>query len=446
MSRSAMSRRSIAFLSVLLVLSLLFTACAPAAPSSAPAADGEAAADAVTIRFVTNHADVELPFFQEVVDRFEAENPGINVDFLNIAGDQFEDTIKTQGVGGSLPDVWYARTFLTSDYASKGWTLDLEPMIERDDLDVEDFWPAQVAQMQYEGDLYALPYDFSDIGIYYNKDLFDEMGVPYPSDDWTWDDLASTAEQFVQEDADGNITRWGLVIYPWSWVWLGLLMANGGAVFNEDYTQCVIDSPENLATLQFFQDMRSKGVYPELGATPEGLDPFASGLVAMAFQGSWATQAMRDRVGDAFQFDVAAMPKGTTGRRGITPAGGAWSIAATSEHPDEAWEFIKFLTSTESTNTLISDNIRSIPGRQSSTARWVEKASEGDLPPANVQIFADMMADAYEIVYPPIWSDYNVAWTNLIVPVIEGGEGVLGAEDALAQMQEQCNAAFANIK
>ena len=192
--------------------------------------------------------------------------------------------------------------------------------------------------------------------------------------------------------------------------------------------------------------MRQKGVYPELGATPEGLDPFSNGLVAMAFQGSWATQAMRDRVGDKFDFDVVAMPKGTTGRRGITPAGGAWSIASTSEHPEEAWEFIKFLTSTESTNILISDNVRSIPGRQTSVPRWVEKASENELPPENVEIFSEMMLDAYEIVYPAFWSDYKIAWANLIVPAIVGGEGVLGPAEALAQMEDQCNAAIANLR
>ena len=380
--------RRLTQMSVIAILVAVLAACtAPAGPSTSSDAEGDTAAsgEEVTIRFVTNHGDVEMPFFQQVVDEFEAANPGITVDFLNIAGQQFEDTIKTQGVGGNLPDVWYARTFLTTDYASKGWTLNLESLIESDQLDVEDFWPAQVAQMQYEGDLYALPYDFSNIGIYYNKNMFDEAGIPYPTDDWTWEDVAEVGEQFVVKDDDGTVTQWGLVIYPWDWPWLGILQANGGTIFNEDQTECTIDNPENLATLEFFQQMRSKGIYPELGATPEGLDPFSNGLVAMAFQGSWATQSIRDRVGDAFEFDVVGMPYGTEGRRGITPAGGAWAIASTSEHPDEAWEFIKFLTSTESTNTLISDNTRSIPGRQSSTERWVEVASAGDLPPANVE-------------------------------------------------------------
>ena len=201
-------------LNVALVMLLLTAACAPAAaPGGEAGADGEA----VTIRFVTNHGDVEVPVFEEVVANFEAEFPNVKVDYLNATA-QFEDTIKTQGVGGSLPDVWYARTFLTSDYATKGWTLNLAPLIDRDDVDVDRFWAAQIAQMSYEGDLYALPYDFSNVGIYFNKDIFDEMGVPYPTSDWTMEEMAEIAEQFVEKDADGKITRWGLnTIFPWSW-------------------------------------------------------------------------------------------------------------------------------------------------------------------------------------------------------------------------------------
>jgi len=422
------------------VMLLVVTACVPAA---SPAGDAGAGGEQVTIRFVSNHGDVEVPIFEEVIGKFEAEFPNVKVDYLN-ATSQFEDTIKTQGVGGSLPDVWYARTFLTSDYATKGWTLNLASLIDRDDVDVDDFWAAQIAQMSYEGDLYALPYDFSNVGIYYNKDIFDEMGVDYPTSDWTMEEMAEIAEQFVEKDADGNITRWGLNIFPWSWPWLGILQANGGAIFNEDQTECVINSAENLATLEFFKEMRNKGIYPESGATPEGLEPFSNGLVAMTFEGSWGTQGTRDRVGDKFDFDVVAMPKGSTGRRGITPAGGAWSIASTSEHPEEAWEFIKFLTSTDSTNTLISDHMRSIPGRKSSVPRWTEVALSGELPPANVGVFGEMMEEAYEIVYPQFWGDYDIAWSNLMVPAIVGGDGVLGPAEALEQMEKQCNEAIAN--
>lgn len=427
-------------LHVVLAMLLALTACVPAAE---PGADGGSSDEQVTIRFVSNHGAVEVPVFEEVIARFEAEHPNIKIDYLNQTGN-IEETIMTQGVGGSLPDVWYARTYVTADYASKGWTLNMADLIERDNVDVDDFWPAQTAQDSWQGDLYSLPYDFSNIGIAYNKTLFDEMGVPYPTDDWTLEDMAEIAEQFVERDESGKITRWGLRVFPWEWPWWGILKANGGEIFNEDQTECVINSTENVATLEFFANMRDKGIIPESGATPQGLDPFSNGLVAMTFMGSWDTQGFRDRIGDQFEWDVVKFPKGTTGRRGITPAGGAWAIAATSEHVEEAWEFVKFLTNTESTNTLISDHTRSIPGRKSSVPRWTEVAASGELDPESVQVFAEMMDEAYEITYPPFWNDYRTAWSNVVVPAITGGGDVMGPAEALEEFEKLCNEAIAN--
>lgn len=432
----------VVWLNVAVAMLLFVTACAPVADSGGDDG-GSDGGEQVTIRFVSNHGAVEVPIFEEVIAKFEAEYPNIKIDYLNQTGN-IEEMVMTQGVGGNLPDVWYARTYVTADYASKGWTLNMADLIARDDVDVDDFWPAQTAQDSYQGDLYSLPYDFSNVGIAYNKTMFDEMGVPYPTSDWTLEDMAEVAAQFVERDDSGKVTRWGLNVFPWGWPWLGIFQSNGGAVFNEDQSECIIDSPENVATVELFASMRDAGSVPESGATPQGMDPFANSMIAMTFMGSWDTQGFRDRIGDNFEWDVVKFPFGSTGRRGITPAGGAWAIASTSAHIDESWEFVKFLTSTESTNTLISDHTRSIPGRKSSVPRWTEVASSGELDPASVHVFAEMMDEAYEITYPAFWNDYNTAWSNIVVPAIVGGDGVMGPAEALTAFEKQCNEAIAN--
>jgi ABC-type glycerol-3-phosphate transport system substrate-binding protein len=87
---------------------------------------------------------------------------------------------------------------------------------------------------------------------------------------------------------------------------------------------------------------------------------------------------------------------------------------------EAAWTFNKYLTSTEATNILISEPLRSIPGRQSSVPLWNETASEGGLPPANVGVFAEQMEGAHAAPYPPYWQDYGTAWNNIIVPLLDG--------------------------
>lgn len=375
----------------------------------------------MNLRFISNHGEADKPLFDKVVENFHAAHPDIQIEYLDIAGNEFYNAINTQGVGGDLPDVWYTRTFDVPVYASKGWTTNLQPLIDADasEVNVADFWPAEVAQMQWNGDLYALPYDFSNIGIYYNKPMFDEAGIPYPTDDWQWSDLLELALNFVKKDGD-EFSQWGMVLYSWNWVWHGLILGWGGEIFSSDFKEILVNSPETLDLFNWFVAARAQGMYPEAGAAPAGVDPFAAGLVPMAFQGSWATNQLRANIGDKFDFDCVAMPKSPTGASCINGAGGAWGIAQNTKDLNAAWTFNKFLTSTESTNVLISDPLRSIPGRISSVAKWNETAAQADLPPANVGIFPAQMESGQAAPYPPYWQDYGGAWNNIIVPLIDG--------------------------
>ena len=105
--------------------------------------------------------------------------------------------------------------------------------------------------------------------------------------------------------------------------------------------------------------------------------PSPPAILPMSFQGSWATVSQRATIKDKFDFDCTAMPTSNDGKSCINAAGGAWGIAKNTKDVDAAWKWIKFLTSTESTNVLISDPLRSIPGRKSSAKRWDEVASRG---------------------------------------------------------------------
>lgn len=413
-------------------------ATAPAGESGAGAAPG--AQEAITLRFVSNHGESDVPLFQAVIDKFAAANPQIKIDYLDIAGSEFYDSINAQGAAQQLPDIWYTRTFDVPVYASKGWTTNLQPLIDRDasEVNADDFWPAQVAQMKWDSQLYALPYDFSNVGIYYNKKMFDAEGVGSPPAEWQWPDLAEMGLKFVQKDGSGNFTRWGLQLYNWNWVFHGLIMGWGGKIFSDDLSECVIDSPESRECFSFFNEVREQGLYPEAGASPAGVDPFASDLLPMAFQGSWATTSMRANIGDKFDFDCTAMPLSPTGGSCLNAAGGAWGIATNTADLEAAWTFLKFLTSTESTNMLISEPLRSIPGRKSSVPLWNEKAMEGGLPPKNVAVFATQMDIANAAPFPPYWQDYGNAWNNMIAPMIDGVTAD-GPDVVLPAFQEEVN-------
>lgn len=424
-----LSRRAFLRGAALVGAGAALAACAPA-PAPAPAAEpakpaapaAQPAAQKANIRFISNHGEADVPLFKKVVENFQAKNPNITVEYLDIAGTEFYNSINTQGAGGQLPDVWYTRTFDVPVYGSKGWTISLQPLVDRDakEVNVDDFWPAQVAQMKWKGQIYALPYDFSNMAIYYNKKMFDDAKVAYPTNDnWKWEEAMQTGLKFVKKEGN-QIKTWGLNMSFGNWIYMGIMYGWGGKVWSDDFKTSLVNGKENLDCFKWFIEARKQGLYPEAGAMPQGVNPFGGGLVPMTFDGSWATNTQRNVIKDLFDFDVVALPKSPSGASCLNAAGGAWGIAKNSKAVEAAWTFNKFLTSTESTNVLISEPLRSIPGRKSSVPLWNETAAKGGMPPKNVAVFGKQMETAVAAPYPPYWQDFGTAWNNMIVPLLSG--------------------------
>ncbi|MGQ9629537.1 MAG: ABC transporter substrate-binding protein [bacterium] len=351
---------------------------------------GSASAQKVTLNYWLNHGVEDAPLFDKVVANFQKLNPNIEVKIQNIMADYYQK-LTIAAAGAELPDVFYMRGG-SGDmlYYSQGIALDITDFVQRDakEIDLDDFLKPQWVELQYKGRWRALPYDYSTLGIYYNKKMFDEAGIPYPKDDWTWDDLRKTAEKLTKR-AGGRITQYG-VASIWFGQWLeGYLMTWGGRLFNDDYTKCVVDEPASVAALQYIRDLVEKYRVAPTPSEAQGIgNVFFTGLGAMGVGGSWATMQFRANCG--FPFDVAMLPQSKDGKRVISATGGSWAIAHNTKHPEEAWKLVKYLTGKESSRILIVEPVRSLPSRYSLIPEWVEQISKaGD--PAHAKIFGDQV-------------------------------------------------------
>ncbi|QDP95372.1 sugar ABC transporter substrate-binding protein [Microlunatus elymi] len=401
---------------------------------------GQAGTGAGTIQWWTNHTEEDTKLFKERIKAFNKVHPDIEVKLLNIAeGKQYYTKINTAAVAGSLADVFYTRSFDIAPFVARQWIQPLKELIEKDKDEVrpDDFWPAEVAQLSVGDTMYALPYDFSNFAIYVNKTMLDKQGVSMPTDDWTWEDLFELGKPFVQKSGSRQ-KRWGVGWTTTDWFSMGVFRAYGGDTFSEDLTKSVINNPTNLAVMTGWDEQMAAGVLPATGATPAGVDVFASQLAPFNVNGSWATLQTRAGIADKFEWDVVRLPMGSTGKRAVSTAGGAWSIAKASKNQEAAWTFLKFITSEESTNALIADVTRSIPGRQSSAKRWNEVVSSGKEPPTSATIFSQQMSeDAVNWAYPKFWSEFEQAWNTQIATL-----GVKGKPATiLKKTQDQTNVA-----
>ena len=137
-----------------------------------------------------------------------------------------------------------------------------------------------------DGKQYAIPKDFDTIGVWYNKKIFDEAGVPYPTDDWTWDDMADIAKQLTR--SDGSV--YGISAeYETQIAIYNTIFANGGKIISEDKKTSGYDTEATQAGVQCWVDMMKDGVSPSEASLEEtqGNVQFLSGRLGMYWCGSW---------------------------------------------------------------------------------------------------------------------------------------------------------------
>lgn len=361
--------------SALLILTLILTACAPAteeateAPPPPPPEDTEPAPEPtdvpeptevpppepVTIRiaFWELFGIIE-PRVQAAVDRFTELYPHITVEFI-ISPDAFthRDTVLTMMAAGDPPDVLWSGDSSIWDFAYRGALMDLTPYMERDGIDSSIFVPA-VEEASIEGKYYALPDHSGPLMVYYNRDMYDAAGLEYPitnpTDEWTWDTFLANAEAITQVGADGRVETFGMD--PWTiWFhWLPTIWTFGGDVINDARTESRLNEPEAIAAMQTITDTMltdpivapSSTAFTELGV--DLLTLLLTQRCAHLGAGAWGPSLFTNpaTMEPAINWGLAPYPTE------VVPAtvNGfvGWAAAAGSQHPEEAWMLLKFLS------------------------------------------------------------------------------------------------------
>ncbi len=168
-------------------------------------------------------------------------------------------------------------------------------------LDTSIYLPGMIEPGQYKGKQYFLPKDFSTLAVYYNKKIFDQYGVDYPKEDWTWEDFLKTAQDLtIDENKDGVPEVWGVQLTAnWTSGFEYWVAAAGGQLISEDGKSYVgyMDSPETIAAVQFYADLYNKyKVAPPpadfnqwAGGNPE----FENGTAAMRLFGRWPQAGLK---------------------------------------------------------------------------------------------------------------------------------------------------------
>jgi multiple sugar transport system substrate-binding protein len=384
----------------------------------------------VVLRYLTYETGPEqMKLVNEIVDRFEKLHP--NVDVRVEFNSSARNKLYVDLASGSAPDVFYSVSDDIPRMAARGAILNQTPYVQKEGIDFAGYFPKTVEGLKWNRDLYAFPIHYSTDVLFYNKKLFDEAGLAYPNDRWTWDDYVNAARKLTKRGKDGDVETFGTTLLDTNLA----IAANGGAPFNADYTASTINNPAAEEAIRKLLELRDKY---KVAPSPEQLQDtsstklFQTGKVAMMPGRTYMVIDFNKSIKD-WEYDVALIPP--MKRRAVRLAVGGTCIAARTPHPKEAWEFAKFYGSESGGLQVLGSQKNCVPAVKS-LAYSPEQFLQG--PPKNVRIFVDSIKDA-EILTPPIvnCTEYMTRIRNPVFEMIMMGRTPV--RQGLAQIQADTN-------
>ena len=392
-------------MSCMLALGMLFSACATATESTEvaePSAE-TTSSEPVTIKVMSYFAYDNPEVEQAVVAAFEAANPDIKVDFESIPFSDIFTKYKTLIAGNEAPDVMAMNLENSYTFASLGAMEPLDQWIASSGLDTDIYYPATLNMWKFEDVQYYMPATFSDVVLYYNKDLFDAAGLAYPTRDWTWADLKTAAIALTKDtDGDGKIDQWGYSL-PW---WPIMLEMYNASIWSEDGTTCTLNSAEGIKAIQTMVDARYVDKFAPTAdqlAEQGDWDMFIAGKLAMYPTGPWAVQPFNDAA--TFTYDIAHMPAGD--KQATQVYANSYGMSATSEHKDAAWKFIEFATGPEGTKIRQDGKYEISPVKEIAEKYYVEALAGDD--PEHAIVFMEVLDYAVPQPLNAHWSEISDA-------------------------------------
>ena len=366
----------------------------------------------------------------KLVRSFEQTHPSIHIK-IQLSPSGFTK-LQAQAAAGEMPDVFYYVSDRLPALVHRGAVLDLMPLIKKDSsVALSAFFPKIIESCQKpaEGgaaqELYCFPFHFSTDVLFYNKDLFDKAGIAYPNNNWTWDDFAHAAQQLTGKK-NGSTLQFG-TLQPRP---LLLVKSYGGECFDQDH--CVIASVPTRKSLEFLESLVEKGLAPQTAAlrdveVMDGVSLFSTGRIGMLVGRTYMLPEFSKL--NNFDWDVALVPKGN--RRYSRLAVGGNCISAKTQHPQEAWEFVRYFSSPEAWK-ILGEFRNCVPANRTAARSDVFLHT----PPLGIKTFIEAL-DTAEIENPGmvLWQEYV---DKVITPTVESMLcGDISVDQAMQEMNKK---------
>lgn len=412
-----------------------------------------------TIRVYHRDELREVEWIKQVKATFEAANPDIEVELvqgIGGGGAQYAERLAVLWAAGNAPDVFYGSTD-KAGYILNGWARDVTPLIARDRkaMDFDDFFPGIFNASMRKGKNYGVPAIAMAQAIFYNKRLFAEAGLAPPPVDWndpgwSWNTFVQYAEKLTRFDPSGRATQVGVSGVGLSDVaWMA-----GADWFPAEAYETGIATRATLVNSEISQAYGEvQRLYVEKGAAAagprsgvSGWDGFWGGKVGMDWTGWWKVRNyvdIKENGGMNFEWGIAPLPRLKS--RSNTRWSDPWFISSVTKHPEEAWRFVRYVTSAQG-ETSFARHVAFPPSRRSALGPYIETITKA----SGMTRVEALTALSGALEHSRAAADESIGGMSVVEPIIDAEmdpmlQGERGVNDALEQAQRRVNAALQEL-
>lgn len=289
----------------------------------------------ITLEFSAWGEGVERQTVEDMLASYAEQNEDVGVEFQHVPED-YADRLRTQFGAGEEPDAFYIGLENVGEFEDV--LVDLEPELDQELLD--DLDDAVLDAVYPREGLPFVPKDFQYGALIHNSEVLSNAG--YDEFPENWEEFRSMLEAVDEEgEVDYPIVDWD----PYFMVY-AFMSANGGQVMNEERTECVIDSEENVEALEFLQGLREDellGIDTEVAADAEHAI-LGEGQTAMIFGGGWIIAEIGGDYEEVDEVvDIAAPPYQEGEEPGTLILCAGYAVSENTEHPDESIDMVQYL-------------------------------------------------------------------------------------------------------
>ena len=345
-----------------------------------------------------------------VIEMFNAQHSDVHASVQLVA--DYTDTLNRAFLDGEAPDLFFVDSlqFPTLVQAQEIQSISDYARQSGQSLQTDAFYAPLLEAFTSEQSLYCLPNAFNTLALVYNKALFDQAGISYPTEEWGWSELR-TAAQAINELPTTFFDISGMAIAPDFARWAPFLYQAGGSVTNATGTSMTLNTPEALEAMNFYLNLVLDGaaVEPQRISSTWSGEAFGKGRVGMIIEGNWVIPYLQQEFPD-LDYGVVSLPAGPAGKATVAFTW-CYAVSQNTLYSNAAFELALYLTSQDAMQ-LLGRGQSAIPARLALRDEWLAQHS-------GLEPFTDGVAYAHPWRFGANFQDVIVAINSSMQQVLD---------------------------